>query len=144
MSTSECCIEERFGYFSVRFLRIDWETCQETHCVIKWKFSSVLCLGSSDRLTYSKFMQGLAFQKKLPRATFFRQKFSHDSDNYFFCQEPQLLKFYLKFTHFCTKRPVYEDFRNRYVAIKIFTMPFWCVYNHNGGSFFIFTRFWKS
>ncbi len=40
MSTSKYCGEVSFGYFWVRFLGIDRETCQEAHCAVKWKFFS--------------------------------------------------------------------------------------------------------
>ncbi len=37
MSTLKCCRETSFGCFWVRFSGIDGGTCQEAHCVIKWK-----------------------------------------------------------------------------------------------------------
>ncbi len=38
MLTSKSCREVSFGYFWMRFLGIDRETCQETHCARKRKF----------------------------------------------------------------------------------------------------------
>ncbi len=52
MSMWKCCRKVSFGYFWVRFSRIDRETCREAHYSIKWNFSSDLCLGFSDRITY--------------------------------------------------------------------------------------------
>ncbi len=37
MSISKCCREVSFVYFWVQVLVIDRETCQESHCAIKWK-----------------------------------------------------------------------------------------------------------
>ncbi len=39
MSTLKLCREVSFGYFCMQFSRIERGTCQEGHCVIKWKFN---------------------------------------------------------------------------------------------------------